>query len=170
MEQKFLELKKKLSEVAAVNSAAAVLGWDQQVYMPAGGAEARAASVSALEEIAHVKFTSDETGRLISETYGWAQGLGEDSFEASFLRAARRDYDRAIKLPAEFVGEFSRATSAAINAWTGARAASDFAAFAPHLQKILDLNLRKAEIFGYKASPYDALLDLYEPGATKAAQ
>ncbi len=169
MEQKFLELKKKLSEVAAVNSAAAVLGWDQQVYMPAGGAEARAASVSALEEIAHVKFTSDETGRLISETYGWAQGLGEDSFEASFLRAARRDYDRAIKLPAEFVGEFSRATSATINAWTGARAASDFAAFAPHLQKILDLNLRKAEIFGYKASPYDALLDLYEPGATKAA-
>jgi carboxypeptidase Taq len=168
MEPKFLELKKKLSEVSAISSAAAVLSWDQQVYMPAGGAEARGASISALEELAHVKFTAQETGRLIDETSAWARDLGEDSFEASYLRAARRDYDKAVKLPAEFVGEFSRATSSAIDAWTKARANSDFKAFSPHLQKILDLNLRKAQIYGYKASPYDALLDLYEPGATKA--
>ncbi len=169
MEQDFLELKKKLAEVSAVNSAAAVLSWDQQVYMPAGGAEARAASISALEEIAHAKFISGETGKLIAGTYDWAQGLGADSFEASYLRAARRDYDKAAKLPSEFVGEFSRAVSAAINAWTKARADSDFGAFTPHLRKILDLNLRKAQILGFKDSPYDALLDLYEPGATKAA-
>ncbi|OGR66886.1 MAG: carboxypeptidase [Elusimicrobia bacterium GWC2_61_19] len=168
MEPKFQELKKKLSEVSAINSAAAVLSWDQQVYMPPGGAEARGAAISTLEELGHVKFTAPETGKLIDETYAWAQGLGEDSFEASYLRAARRDYDKAVKLPAEFVGEFSRATSAAIDAWAKARANSDFKAFAPHLQKILDLNLRKAQIYGYKASPYDALLDLYEPGATKA--
>lgn len=169
MKQEFLELKKRLSEISAINSAAAVLSWDQQVNMPTGGAEARAASISALEELAHVKFTADETGKLITVTHDWAQALGEDSFEASYLRAAKRDYEKAVKLPADFVGEFSRATSAAVNAWTKARADSDFRAFSPHLQKILDLNLRKAQIFGYKASPYDALLDLYEPGETKAA-
>ncbi len=169
MKQKFLELKKNMAEVAAINSAAAVLGWDQQVYMPSGGAEARAASLSALEELAHGKFTSEENGKLIAATHDWAQGQGEASFEASYLRAARRDYEKAVKLPAEFVGEFSRATSAAIDAWTRARAGSDFKAFSPHLQKIISLNLRKAELLGYKASPYDALLDLYEPGATKAA-
>lgn len=168
MRHKFEELKRRLAEVSAVNSAAAVLGWDQQVNMPPGGAEARAASLSALEELSHSKFTAPETGRLIDSLYDWAQGLGEDSFEAGYLRAVRRDYDKAVKLPPEFVGEFSRATSEAINAWTRARSDSDFKAFAPHLQKILDLNLRKARILGYNASPYDALLDLYEPGATKA--
>jgi len=168
MEKKFLELKKKLSEVSAINSAAAVLSWDQQVFMPPGGAGARAASISALEELAHVKFTADETGALIDGAYAWAQSLGEDSFEASYLRAARRDYDKVKKLPSEFVGEFSRATSEAIDAWAKARAGSDFKAYAPHLQKVLDLNLRKADYLGYKTSPYDALLDLYEPGATKA--
>ncbi len=168
MEEKFQQLKKRLSEVSAINSAAAVLGWDQQVNMPTGGAGARAAAISAVEELSHVKFTADETGSLIAACYAWAQDLGEDSFEASYLRAAKRDYDIARKLPAEFVGEFSRTTSAAIDAWGKARANSDFKAFSPHLQKILDLNLRKAQILGYKASPYDALLDLYEPGATKA--
>ncbi|HBA61780.1 MAG TPA: carboxypeptidase [Elusimicrobia bacterium] len=169
MEQKFQELKKRFSEVSAINSAAAVLHWDQQVYMPPGGAEARAAASAALEELSHVKFTSDANGALIAGLYDWAQGLGEDSFEASYLRAARRDYDIAKKLPADFVGEFSKTTSLAMEAWAKARAASDFSAFAPHLQKIVDLNLRKAQILGYKDSPYDALLDLYEPGATKAA-
>ena len=168
MEQKFLKLTKRLSEVSAINSAAAVLSWDQQVNMPAGGAEARAAAISVVEELSHVKFTADETGSLISATYAWAQGLGEDSFEASYLRAAKRDYEIARKLPADFVGEFSRTTSTAIAAWAKARANSDFKAFSPHLQKIMDLNLRKAQILGFKASPYDALLDLYEPGATKA--
>lgn len=168
MEQKFTELKNRIREVSAINSAAAVLSWDQQVYMPPGGAEARAVSLSALEELAHAKFTAPETGRLIDALYAWAQGLGEDSFEASYLRALKRDHEKAVKLPPEFVGEFSRATSEAINAWAKARAESDFEAFAPHLQKVLDLNLRKAQILGYKASPYDALLDLYEPGATKA--
>jgi carboxypeptidase Taq len=168
MEKKFAELKQRMREVSAINSAAAVLGWDQQVYMPPGGGEARAASLSALEELAHVKFTAPETGRLIDALFAWAQGLGEDTFEASFLRAVKRDHEKAVKLPAELVGEFSRVTSEAINAWAKAREGSDFEAFAPHLQKILDLNLRKAEILGHKDSPYDALLDLYEPGATKA--
>lgn len=168
MREKFETLKKLYAEVADIGSAAALLHWDQQVYMPKGGASARARASSALEEIGHRKFTSPEMGALINGLHDWAQGMGHDSFEASYLRVIKRDYDKAVKLPPEFVAEFSRAVSEAIQAWTKAREGSDFNAFAPHLQKILDLNIRKAEILGFEKSPYDALLDLYEPGVKKS--
>jgi carboxypeptidase Taq len=167
MREKFNLLKQKYSEVADISSATSVLHWDQQVYMPRGGGAARARAISALEELAHRKFTAPETGKLIAETYDWAQALGHDSFEASYLRAVKRDYDQAAKLPAEFVAEFSKTVSEAIGAWTQARADSNFGAFAPWLEKILELNIKKAEILGFKNSPYDALLDLYEPGIKK---
>ncbi|HAH32137.1 MAG TPA: carboxypeptidase [Elusimicrobia bacterium] len=169
MENKFKELRKLYEEVAAINSANGVLQWDQQVYMPSGGAGARARSIGALEEIAHRKFTSPEAGRLIAQTYDWAQGKGHDSFEAGYLRAIKRDYDKAVKLPSEFVAELSRETSLGIEAWTKAKKGSDFSVFSPNLEKLLDLNIRKAELLGFEESPYDALLDLYEPGLKKSS-
>lgn len=168
MEKKFEELRKRFEEVAALGSAASLLGWDQRTYMPPKGAEARGRASAALEEVLHLKFTAPETGRLIGELYDWAQAKGPDAFEAAYLRALRRDYDKAVKLPAAFVAEFSLATSAAYEAWHKARSASDFKSFAPHLEKIVDLNLRKAAILDPAVQPYDALLDLYEPGMTRA--
>lgn len=168
MEKKFAELRKKFEEVAALGSAAGLLGWDQRVFMPAKGAEARGKAMAALEEILHLKFTSPEMGRLIGEVYDWAQAKGHDSFEASYLRVLKRDYDKEVKLPASLVTEFSLACTAAYEAWVKARKASDFSVFAPHLEKMVDLNLRKAEILSPGADPYDAMLDLYEPGMTRA--
>lgn len=95
MLEKFETLKRSYAEVADISSAAALLHWDQQVYMPRGGAAARARATSALEELSHRKFTSPETGALISALHDWAQGMGHDSFEASYLRAIKRDYDKA---------------------------------------------------------------------------
>ena len=169
MENKFKELRRIYEEVAAVGSANAVIQWDQQVYMPPGGADARARAISALEEISHRKFTSPDTGRLIARTYDWAQAKGHDSFEAGYLRAIKRDYDKAVKLPPEFVAEMSRESSLGIETWTKAKKESDFSVFSPSLEKLLDLNIRKAELLGFEESPYDALLDLYEPGLKKSA-
>ena len=169
MENKFRELRRIYEEVAAIGSANAVIQWDQQVYMPPGGAQARARAISALEEITHRKFTSPDTGRLIAQTFDWAQSKGHDSFEAGFLRAIKRDYDKAVKLPPEFVAEMSRESSLGIEAWTKAKQESDFPVFSPNLEKLLDLNIKKAELLGFEESPYDALLDLYEPGLTKSA-
>jgi len=168
MEKKFAELRRRFEEVAALGSAGGLLGWDQRTYMPPKGAEARGKALAALEEVLHAKFTAPETGRLIAEIYDWAQAKGHDSFEASYLRALKRDYDKEVKLPAEFVAEFSLACTAAYEAWHKARAASDFSAFAPHLEKMVRLNLRKAQYLAPALQPYDALLDLYEPGMTRA--
>ncbi|HBB67344.1 MAG: hypothetical protein A2X28_04500 [Elusimicrobia bacterium GWA2_56_46] len=167
MENKFAELNEKYGEVAALGSAGAVLAWDQRVTMPPGGASARGKALAAIEETVHRKFTSPETGALITSLYDWAQAKGYDSFEASCLRAIKRDYDQAVRIPAALVAELSLAVSASFEAWTRARQASDFSIFSPHLEKMVELNLRKAEALGFERSPYDALLDIYEPGMTR---
>ncbi len=77
-------------------------------------------------------------------------------------------YDRAVKLPKELVEELARVTTRAQQVWQEARQANDFAAFQPWLGKVVALLRQKAQAVGYKAVPYDALLDEYEPGANTA--
>ncbi len=168
MENKYKLLKEKLGEIADINSANNLLQWDQQTYMPKGGASARAESISVLSRIAHEKFTAQETGRLINESRSWAENKGFDSDEAALLRVVVRDYEKAVKIPADFVAELSKEVSVAMEAWQNAKAKSDFSLFKDHLKKIVELNKRKAEILGYKESLYDALLDEFEPDMTKA--
>lgn len=167
MQNKFDELRRRYEEVAALGAAGALLGWDQNVFMPPGGAAARGKVQSVVSEVAHLKFTAPETGALITEVYDWAQAKGLESFEASFLRAVKRDYDHEVKIPAVLVKEFSLASTASFEAWHKAKQASDYSIFAPHLDKILELSRLKAEALGYAKSPYDALLDMYDPGLNR---
>jgi carboxypeptidase Taq len=137
--------------------------------MPPGGAEARAMQISTLTKTAHDWFVSDEIGRLLEDLEGELADAGYDSFEASMVRVTRRQYDRERKLPSELVAELSKTAALAHQAWQKARQASDFAPFQPHLEKILELTIQKAEAWGYEDRVYDALLEGFEPGM-KAAQ
>ena len=65
METKLKELKIRLLEINDLESAAAVLGWDQRSYMPPGGATARARQTGTLRRLAHEKFT--DLARRMSE-------------------------------------------------------------------------------------------------------
>ena len=153
-----------LSTAADLDSAAAVLHWDQQTYMPPGGVASRAEALATLSRLSHGVTASDETARLLD-----AAGDPEAGSDAeAVVRVARRDHARATKLPSALVAETSRATTLAEPAWRRARAAGDFGSLVPHLRKILDLQREAAEHLGYEDHPYDALLDRYEPGATKA--
>jgi len=160
---KFDQFVARMGEIADMRAAAALLRWDQNTYMPPGGSEARALQLATLSRTAHDWFICDEIGELIEDLEGRASDADYDSFEASFLRVARREYDRQRKLPSELVAELSKATSLGQLAWQKARAASDFAQFQPHLAKILDLSCQKAEALGFQDRIYDALLDEFEP-------
>ncbi|HMQ54093.1 MAG TPA: carboxypeptidase M32 [Anaerolineae bacterium] len=166
MSNKFESLKSKLKEVHNLNQAASLLGWDQQTYMPPGGAAARAEQLSTLSKIAHEKFTSDEIGQLLADLAG--ADFEYDSTEASLVRVAQREYHKARKLPPDLVAEMSKTFALAHEIWTKARAESDFAQFRDTLAKIIDLNVQAAEAYGYEDHIYDALLDLYEPGMKSA--
>jgi carboxypeptidase Taq len=157
-------LKARLATIGDINAAGATLSWDQQTYMPEGGVAGRAEQLATLSRLAHEMLVSEETRSLL-------KNLDEpkpDSEDFVLVRLARREYKRATRLPADLVAELSRASALAQPAWERARARSDWASFAPHLEKIVQLQKVTAEHLGYEDHPYDALLDLYEPGSTKA--
>ncbi len=166
MDEKLVILKTKLKDIQNLRAAEAVLGWDQQVFMPPGGAEARAEQLATLSRISHEMFTADEIGVLLDDL---AQaGFLYDSDEASLVRVMRRDYDKARKLPSELVAEMSRTFSLGHQIWMKARAEKDFAQFRDILTKIVGLNIQVAEAYGYEDCLYDALLDQFEPGMKTA--
>ncbi len=168
MSEKLNHLKELLGEVQDLHGAASLLDWDQNTYMPEGGSEARGQQLATLGKIAHQKATSPEVGSLLQDLKAEFAEAGPDSDDAALVRVAARDYDKAVRVPAEFVAEQAMATSAAFQAWTQARAKSDFSIFLPHLQKVLDLARRYVSFFPPADHPYDTLLDDYEPGMKTA--
>lgn len=161
--EKIAQLKARLREIGNIRAAVAVLNWDQQVYMPPGGATTRAAQLETLSKIRHEMFTAEETGRLLEEAEVEGADLDYDGDDASLLRAARRDYDQATKLPVDLVAEQASTSALAQTEWITARTNNDYATFAPWLEKQLDLARRRADYLGYEDCMYDALLDLFEP-------
>jgi len=163
---KLQHLRHILAEVTDLNRAAMVLEWDQETYMPPGGVQGRAEQLSTLLTLSHVKFTSDEVGKLIEDLEDELASAPFDSDDASIVRVTRRDYDQARKLPPELVAEIARAGSVARPVWEKARHDENFSLFAPYLEKNVELNRRIADALGYKDRPYDALIDRSEPGMT----
>jgi carboxypeptidase Taq len=165
----FDELRQRLAEISDLGKTAALLGWDQQTMMPPRGAEIRAEQLATVGRIAHEKFTSPEIGRLLDDLGDFEQQHDYDSFEASLIRVARRDWRKACKVPAELRAEMSRAASLAHPVWVEARKNNDFVAFIPALRQNLDLRKRYIECFdGEYEEPYDAVLDDFERGMKTA--
>jgi carboxypeptidase Taq len=159
----FDELRQRLAEVTDLGRTMALLAWDQQVMLPPRGAAARAEQRATLSRLAHEKFTSADVGRLIDRLRPWGEEQPYDSFEASLIRVAARDWEKARRVPAELRAEMSRAASLGHSVWVDARARNDFAGFMPALQRNLDLERRYVDCFEPADEPYDILLDDYEP-------
>lgn len=162
-------LRKRAREIGALRSAAGLLGWDQETFMPEQGGAARAESQAVLGALMHEKMTSEAYRGLIDG----ASGLSSLSArEAALVRELKRDADNARKIPVDLAEDLARTASLAQQAWAKARAAADGAGapgdFLPWLEKMVALKRREAECLGYAATPYDALLDQFEPGATVA--
>ncbi len=158
-------LTERAREAALLNSTAALLYWDQQTHMPPKALDFRARQFAYLGGHAHQLFTAPEVGGWI----GACEDAGFDGEAAANVRAWRRHYDRATRLPIALVEEYERAKIIGNTAWTDARRRSDFSSFAPHLETIFTLTRRLADLWGYEASPYDALLEGFEPGARTAS-
>lgn len=157
-----------LRESGTLGSIAALTSWDQETYMPAGGADARAEQSSLLAGIIHQRNTSKELGDLLAKCEQDSDLNDESTAEGANIREIRRDYDLATKLPNELVKNLAKAQSNAQETWKHARAKNDFPSFVPALTHVLDLTREKAKCYGVPAGGeiYDALLNEYEPLAT----
>lgn len=162
----YQKLRTRFREAALVRSTEGVLGWDQETGLPPKAVEWRAEQMSYLSGQVHRLTTAPEIGPWLAECE--SADLPPESVEGTNVRGWRRDYDRETKLPAALVEEFSLTTSQGMHAWAAARKASDFPSFRPVLEKLVRLCQEKADHLGWTTCRYDALMDMYEPGARSA--
>lgn len=155
MNEKFTELKNRLQEASDLGFVGSVLNWDQSTYMPAGGAAARGRQMALVGRLAHERNTDPAIGHLLDDLQPWADSLPADSDQAAFVRVARRNYERAIKVPPALIAAFYEHSAHSYQAWTQARPANDFAAVRPLLEKTVDFSRKMAECF----APYDHIAD-----------
>ena len=134
-----------LREAGHLSSVAQLLNWDQETYMPHNAAPARAEQLAAMSALVHERRTSKQVGELIAAEEA---DNGLDDAARANVREMRRDYDLATKLPTDLVAEIARTASMSQEVWKEARQKSDFAMFAPWLEKMMALSRRKAEHYG----------------------
>lgn len=162
------QLKARLSDVFYIGSATALVGWEQQTYMPEGGSETHAGQMGILTRLEHEMFTSEETGRLLEAAEAELNGADYDHPDTSLIRVTKHDYALRTRVPAKLVEAMSYHNAIAHNVWAKARQDNDFKAFVPTLRKTFELATQLAEALGYTDHIYDALLDQFEPGAKTA--
>ncbi|HYF10539.1 MAG TPA: carboxypeptidase M32 [Candidatus Paceibacterota bacterium] len=157
-------LKERLREISYLASASAVLGWDQEVHMPAKGADARARASAQLSNVVHDKLVAIDDDKALTRLKKDVEAKKLRGKDAVIVEETWRSFEREKKLPADFVRELSELTAKAQHVWAEARKKDDFGMFLPYLRRIVEMKRKEAKYVGYKDSPYDALLDSYEPG------
>ena len=157
------ELLERLKDIDLISQLGSLLGWDQEVLMPPRAATLRAEHLAWVSKEGHTRKTDPRMGELLDEL----EGLDSlDDIQTANVRLARESYDKATRLPTEFVSELAKHNSKSLISWTEARRNNDFSIFRDDLAKSIDLARKKADYLGYEDLRYDALLDIYESGLT----
>lgn len=165
---RLLEIGKDIKTWSGIG---ALLGWDQETYMPEKAVDERSRQQAALSSLVHEKMTSGEIGELLEDLGADDDNpMGDESrcadlsrTERAFIRFVHRSYRKETRLPGRLVKELSETRSKSQSVWAKARQENDFKSFQPWLEKLIDLKLETAEAYGYDDNPYDPLLDDYEP-------
>ncbi len=159
------KLRARLAELADLSALEMLASWDQLVMMPEQGAPGRGHQLGTLAGLTHERATGPEIGEWLAEL----EGADLDEIDRDVARLARRDWERARRVPAELAAELSRAHADGQEAWRIAREADDFSSFAPALSRNVELARAYGEcVAGNGGSPYQALLDDYDFGLAAA--
>ena len=134
--------------------------------MPSKGAAARGRHIATLERLAHTAFTDAAVGALLDDLEPHAERLPAAHPDSALIRVTRRDYERDVRVPAEFAAALEEHAAASYAAWVKARPANDFAAVRPLLERTLDLSRRLAGYTPNAEHVADPLIDRQDPGMT----
>ena len=168
LRSRFDELLRRLGEIADLDRVGSLLSWDRETKMPPLGAPARAEQSATLARLEHELSTMPELGELLEELRELEESCERESFEASVIRVARRDYEKNRRVPSELLAEMTRAASHGYRAWLAAREAADFEVLRPHLERRLALMHEYIACHEPYEDAYDVLLDDHEPGMSTA--
>jgi carboxypeptidase Taq len=159
--QAYEELERRFARYYKLAEAMGVLHWDRAAMMPSGGAEGRAEQIATLQVLMHEQLIDPAIGELLERV----DDDGLDEWQRANIAEMKRKRVHATAVPAALVDAESRATSRCEMVWREARRDDDFERLAPHLAEVVNVVRQvaeaKAEALG--CSPYDALLDQFDP-------
>lgn len=158
------ELKAHLMEIYDLQHAGLLLSWDETTYMPPAGAPARGRQNALLARLAHEKFIDPEIGHLLDDLQPYVESQPYDSDEASLIRVTQREYERALRIPPQFIAELYLHTSKCYNTWVTARPENNFKALEPLLERSVDLSRQMADFFPGYEHIADPLIDSVDYG------
>jgi carboxypeptidase Taq len=168
VKEQLAALRRHMAELSDLHSIGGLLFWDQQTVMPPAGGTHRAEAAATLARVIHARETDPALATLVDALEPWAAEQDPDSDDARLVWWVRRDFEKAIRVPADLAAEMTRAKALGQHAWIEARNANAFGPFRDALAHHVELRHRYVACFTGFEHPYDALLDDFEPGLTTA--
>ncbi|MBY7649535.1 MAG: carboxypeptidase M32 [Candidatus Liberibacter europaeus] len=162
MTSSYNELHNLFARLSRFHHLSSIASWDMHTMMPIGGSKARSEAMAELNLLQHQLLTNQKTSQLLDQAE--QETLGE--VEQANLLEMRRHYNNAIQIPESLVEAKSLAGARCENAWRIQRHANDWAGFVENLREVVKLSREEATIRSKSSglSPYDSLLNLFEPG------
>ncbi len=160
----FEQLCDSTREVVMLRSLEGLLDWDERTQLPPAGGEYRADQVAYVAGLVHQKQTAPEVGEWLDELADSPLAADSTSDHGSTIRLLKRDYEKKTCLPQSLVEELARTSVLGQQVWASARRENDFSSFQPILEKTVTLKRQESAAHGSSETPYDPLLDDYEPG------
>lgn len=158
-------LRAQVAELRHLDHVIALLGWDEETMLPGSGRAERGEQLACLEGLRHSLLVSERLGDLIEEVALDCENDERWPREITLLRRLRR---HSMALPEDLVRHFANAKSQSLGAWEEARARDDFGVFARPFDRLLSLLRERASALAKSGDMYDALLDEFEHGMTRA--
>ncbi|MDU7199684.1 carboxypeptidase M32 [Phytobacter diazotrophicus] len=164
--QNYQSLTRTFTRLSRFQHLSAIAGWDMFAMMPPGGSTARGEALAELGVLQHQILTDKKVG-------DWLRNALQEELndvEQANLREMTRQYQQAALLPESLVEAKALAGSKCEHAWRTQRPANDWAGFSTNLKEVVKLSREEAKIRAQAkgCSPYDALLDIFEPDMTSA--
>ena len=156
--------KEKLTVLDHYQRILSLMDWDLYTATPEKGYQEMSDTLAYFYKKHFALSTSDELFELLKQA---AQPQVFDTLDEVMqysVRTMLRDMKKERNIPPEFVAEYIAAENASRKAWEDAKNASDFSIFAPHLQKMIDLTIKRCGYTDPGKDPYEVLVDRYEEG------
>ena len=167
----YKKLSSKTKDLIVLQSAEGIIHWDMETMMPPKAVQLRSEQLALLSQIHHKMSTARETGKLLNAILASPQYDTLSETQKRNVCLIKKDYDEQTALPEKLVTETAKQQAITVNVWKKAKAARNYALLKPELEKLVNLNRKIAEILmkvKAVATPYDALIDIFEPKMTTA--
>jgi len=168
----YRKLKAKVKDLTILQSVQSIISWDMETMMPPKGINLRSQQLAILSIVEHKMSTDPEIGTLLEKIARSSEYDKLDDVQKRNIYLIKKRYDEQTALPEELVAEVAKQSALTIDIWKKAKAAKNYSMFRPELEKLVELQKKVAEILmsvKKTSTPYDALIDVYEPKMTAKA-